>query len=564
MDKILIALDDLKLQRFLRSRLHKFIDKIEIVLAGNREDAISALEQGHISLLVTDLQMSKGDGPALLSYLNDKHPDIPCIVLTDQATPEIKGRFSNDINHFIIKPFDLKELAETMIAGLYRSGEGYSLTEIMDRVLIVDDDELFLDIIKQGMQNYKSQFQVLTASDGDEAIEVLKREYISVLVTDLVMPKLDGLELLAHMTRSHPATPCIVMTGYGSPAIKKRADRGEILSYIEKPFDSNELAGAIIKGLDLSYEGDYLTGISVSSFLQIINMEKKTCFFEISSMDKRKGLFYFKEGIPYDALCDDLEGEVAAIEMISWDYVEFRFKSLPKEDVKQRINENLTSLIMEGAKIKDEIKAAEKEPGPVQVTQTEKIIEQEQASSSKKQAVEFLKKEAEGILKLADRIDDSFGEMVDLIYNSKGRLVISGIGKSGIVGQNIVDTLNSTGIRSQFLHPAEVMHGDTGMVGSEDIFLALSNSGETDELKTLLPSIRWIGCTIITFTGNKISTLAKQSNIVIDVAVEREASPLDLAPNARTTALHVMGDALAVALINKKDNKVKDPSSPDN
>ena len=564
MDKILIALDDLKLQRFLRSRLHKFIDKIEIVLAGNREDAISALEQGHISLLVTDLQMSKGDGPALLSYLNDKHPDIPCVVLTDQATPEIKGRFSNDIIHFIIKPFDLKELAGTILAGLYGSGEGYSLTEIMDKVLIVDDDELFLDIIKQGLQNYKSQFQVLTASDGVEAIEVLKREYISVLVTDLVMPKLDGLELLAHMTRSYPATPCIVMTGYGSPAIKKRADRGEILSYIEKPFDSNELAGAIIKGLDLSYEGDYLTGISVSSFLQIINMEKKTCFFEISSMDKRKGLFYFKEGIPYDALCDELEGEEAAIEMISWDYVEFRFKSLPKEDVKQRINENLTSLIMEGAKIKDEIKAAEKEPGPVQVTQTEKIIEQEQASSSKKQAVEFLKKEAEGILKLADRIDDSFGEMVDLIYNSSGRLVISGIGKSGIVGQEVVATLNSTGIRSQFLHPAEVMHGDIGMIGSEDIFLALSNSGETDELKTLLPSIRWIGCTIITFTGNKISTLAKQSNIVIDVGVEREASPLDLAPNARTTALHVMGDALAVALINKKDNIVKDPSSPDN
>jgi D-arabinose 5-phosphate isomerase GutQ/DNA-binding NarL/FixJ family response regulator len=554
MDKILIALDDLKLQRFLRSRLHKFIDKIEIVLAGNREDAISALEQGHISLSVTDLQMSKGDGPALLSYLNDKHPDIPCIVMTDQATPEIKERFSNDINHFILKPFDLKELAETIIAGLYGSGESYSLTEIMDKVLIVDDDELFLDIIKQGLQIYKSQFQVLTAADGDEAIEVLNREYISVLVTDLVMPKLDGLELLAHMTRSHPATPCIVMTGYGSPAIKKRADRGEILSYIEKPFDSNELAGAIIKGLDLSYEGDYLTGISVSSFLQIINMERKTCFFEISSMDKRTGLFYFKEGIPYDALCDDLEGEVAAIEMISWDYVEFRFKSLPKEDVKQRINENLTSLIIEGAKIKDEIKAAEKEPGPVQDTQTENIIEQEQASSSKKQAVEFLKKEAEGILKLADCIDDSFGEMVDLIYNSRGRLVISGIGKSGIVGQNIVDTLNSTGIRSQFLHPAEVMHGDTGTISSEDIFLALSNSGETDELKTLLPSIRWIGCTIITFTGNKISTLAKQSNIVIDVGVEKEATPLDLAPNARTTALHVMGDALAVALINKKQN----------
>jgi DNA-binding NtrC family response regulator len=90
MDKILIALDDLKLQRFLRSRLHKFINKIEIVLAGNREEVISALEQGHISLLVTDFQMYKGDGPALLHYVNDKHPDIPCIIMTDQATSEIE------------------------------------------------------------------------------------------------------------------------------------------------------------------------------------------------------------------------------------------------------------------------------------------------------------------------------------------------------------------------------------------------------------------------------------------------------------------------------------------
>lgn len=552
MDKVLIALGDLKLQRFLSSRLHRLINNIEIVLAGNRKEAISALEQGNILLLVTDLQMPKGDGPALMHFLNDNHPDIPCIVMTDQATPEIIGSYSNDIHRFIIKPFDLKELTETIIAGLDRSGEGYALTEIMDKVLIVDDDELFLNIVKQGLEHYKSQFKVLTARDGEEAVEVLRREYISVLVTDLVMPKVDGLELLAYMTRNHPATPCIIMTGYGSPAIKKRADRGEILSYIEKPFDSNELAEAIIKGLDLSYEGEYLSGISVSSFLQIINMEEKTCFFEVSSMDNGKGLFYFKEGIPFDALCDDLEGEDAAIEMISWDYVEFRFKSLPKENVKQRINENLTSLIIEGSKIKDKIEAAEKEPAPVKVTQTEKKIEKEPASSSKREAVEFLKKEAEGILKLADRIDDSFDEMVDLIYNSRGSLVISGIGKSGIVGQKIVATLNSTGTKSKFLYPAESMHEDVSMIGSEDIFLALSNSGETEELKVLMPSILKTGCTIISFTGNKTSSLAKQSNIVIDVGVEMEASSMDHAPTARTTGLLVMGDALAAALINKK------------
>ena len=174
------------------------------------------------------------------------------------------------------------------------------------------------------------------------------------------------------------------------------------------------------------------------------------------------------------------------------------------------------------------------------------------------QAIEVLKIEAEGILKLAERVDDNFVEMVELIYRSRGRLIISGIGKSGIVGRKIVATLNSTGTRSLFLHPSEAMHGDLGMVGSDDIFVALSNSGETEEINILIHSIRKIGCTIIAFTGNKHSTLAKQSDIVIDVGVEKEACPLGLAPTASTTALLAMGDALAVALINKKHFKTSD------
>ncbi len=141
-----------------------------------------------------------------------------------------------------------------------------------------------------------------------------------------------------------------------------------------------------------------------------------------------------------------------------------------------------------------------------------------------KQAVEVLKIETEDILKLAERIDDNFSEMVELICRSKGRLILSGIGKSGLVGRKIVATLNSTRTRSLFLHPTEAMHGDLGIVGSDDIFIALSNSGETDELNVLVPSIRKIGCTIIAFTGNKNSTLARHSDIVIDVAVEKEAS----------------------------------------
>jgi arabinose-5-phosphate isomerase len=173
-------------------------------------------------------------------------------------------------------------------------------------------------------------------------------------------------------------------------------------------------------------------------------------------------------------------------------------------------------------------------------------------------AAEVLRIEANGILNLIDRIDDNFAEMVDLICTSKGRLIIGGIGKSGIVGRKIVATLNSTGTRSLFLHPVEAMHGDLGQVCRDDIFIALSNSGETDELSILLPSIRRIGCKIIAFTGVMNSTLATHCDIAIDVGVACEACPLGLAPTASTTAMLAMGDALAVVLLEKKHFKSSD------
>ncbi len=167
------------------------------------------------------------------------------------------------------------------------------------------------------------------------------------------------------------------------------------------------------------------------------------------------------------------------------------------------------------------------------------------------QAKEVLRIEAEGILNLVQKVGTNFSDMIKTIYHSKGRLIVTGIGKSGIVGRKIVATLNSTGTRSVFLHPVEAMHGDLGMVSGEDVLLALSYSGETDELNILIPSIRSIGCKIISFTGNSSSTLAKHSDIVIDVEVPREACPLGLAPTASTTAMLAMGDAMAVVLTNK-------------
>ena len=176
----------------------------------------------------------------------------------------------------------------------------------------------------------------------------------------------------------------------------------------------------------------------------------------------------------------------------------------------------------------------------------------------KEQAIEVLETEAAGILEIAGKLDDSFTRVIDLVLASRGRVIVSGIGKSGLIGKKIVATLNSTGTLALFLHPVEAMHGDLGAVSADDILLALSNSGETIELNALIPSIKKIGCKVVALTGNPASTLAKSSDQVLDVGVAKEACPLGLAPTTSTTALLAMGDALAVVLTNKKEFKSSD------
>ena len=173
-------------------------------------------------------------------------------------------------------------------------------------------------------------------------------------------------------------------------------------------------------------------------------------------------------------------------------------------------------------------------------------------------AREVLKIEADSILKLMENIDSSFEEVVNTICSSTGRVVISGIGKSGLIGKKIVATLISTGTNSMFLHPVEALHGDLGMVNKDDVFIAISNSGETSELNQLLPVIKDIGCTLAGFTGKTDSTMAQFCDIVIDTGVDKEACPFNMAPTSSTTAQLAMGDALAVVLITKKKFKKQD------
>ena len=170
-----------------------------------------------------------------------------------------------------------------------------------------------------------------------------------------------------------------------------------------------------------------------------------------------------------------------------------------------------------------------------------------------KHAQDVLRMEAEAILELVPRVDDNFVAAISLILECSGRTVITGMGKSGIIGRKMAATFASTGTPSFYLHPAEGIHGDLGMVTANDVVIALSNSGETGEILNILPSLRRIGAKIIAMVGNANSTLAKNADVVLDVGVEKEACPLGLAPTSSTTAALAYGDAIALALLQKRN-----------
>ncbi len=173
-------------------------------------------------------------------------------------------------------------------------------------------------------------------------------------------------------------------------------------------------------------------------------------------------------------------------------------------------------------------------------------------------AKKVIRIEAAGVSELASRIGESFGRSLELILSARGKVAVSGMGKSGLICQKIAATLASTGTSSFFLHPAEGAHGDLGMLGKDDILIAVSNSGETEEIIRMLPYVKRMGIKIIAMTGGLESTLSKNSDEVLDIAVTEEACPMGLAPTASTTATLAMGDALAVALLEAKDFKEED------
>ncbi len=170
----------------------------------------------------------------------------------------------------------------------------------------------------------------------------------------------------------------------------------------------------------------------------------------------------------------------------------------------------------------------------------------------------MLRVEAQSILDLAEGIDENFSRAVELLFHCKGKVVLMGMGKSGLVSRKISSTFASTGTPSFFLHPAEGLNGDFGMLAKEDVIIAISNSGETRELLEVLPLMKRYGNRLITITGNLSSTLAKAGDVNLDIRVKEEACPLNLAPTASTTTTLALGDALAIALMGKRNFKKED------
>ncbi len=174
------------------------------------------------------------------------------------------------------------------------------------------------------------------------------------------------------------------------------------------------------------------------------------------------------------------------------------------------------------------------------------------------EAKKVIRIEAEALYALAEAIDDTFKSAVELILTCRGRVVVTGMGKSGLIGQKIASTFSSTGTPSFFLHPAEGVHGDLGMIMKGDVVIAISNSGETEEIVRILPVVKRLGAHLISIAGNPSSTLARAGDVFLPVTVREEACPLGLAPTASTTATLALGDALAVALLVERGFREED------
>ena len=228
---------------------------------------------------------------------------------------------------------------------------------MIKNVLLVDDDRAMLLALQEGFARYGDSFSVLLAGDGVEALEYLKRQPVSLVVTDLKMPRVDGFELLATIITNFPDIPVIIITGYSTPEMERLARKGGAVAFVAKPFRIDNLARRIVSMLRQEADGGTLHNVSSGMFLQLIEMEQKTCTIRLEEKTSgEKGVLFFVEGELCDARVGERQGEIAAYEIFAWDNVNLAIQN--ECTVRQnRINKELSSLLIEGARRSDELKA---------------------------------------------------------------------------------------------------------------------------------------------------------------------------------------------------------------
>ena len=226
-------------------------------------------------------------------------------------------------------------------------------------VLIVDDDQEMLLSLKEGLEKYDGTFSVLMAADGLIAIDKLRKHDISLVVTDLRMPRMDGFALLAQIIEHYPDIPVIIITGYSTPEMERLAQDGGAVEYLEKPFMIDNLAQKIVATLRKESEGGTLQSVSSGMFLQLIEMEQKTCTIRLTDKSSGKqGVLFFREGEMLDARIDGRRGEEAAYEIFSWDEVNLSIQNECRQEEK-KINGDLNAILLEAMRLKDEAEETE-------------------------------------------------------------------------------------------------------------------------------------------------------------------------------------------------------------
>ncbi len=243
---------------------------------------------------------------------------------------------------------------------------------MIKKVLIVDDDQEMLLSLKEGLEKYNETFSVLMAGDGLIATGKLKNFPISIVVTDLKMPRMDGFTLLARIMEQYPDIPVIIMTGYSTPEMQKLAREGGAVGYIEKPFMIEDLARKIMTAMRRESEGGTLHGVSSGMFLQLIEMEQKTCTIRLlDKLSGKQGVLFFRDGELLDARINGLQGVKAAYEIFSWDEVTLSIQNVCPQSEK-KINSDLQVVLLEAMRLKDEALQTEK---PKVLTEGKKGIE---------------------------------------------------------------------------------------------------------------------------------------------------------------------------------------------